>query len=264
MEVKYIFIDIDGTLFDHDAGCVPESAIQAIHKAHENGHRIFLCTGRGLTEVGKDFDFLPLDGRILSCGANIIVENKTLFLATFPQQELKDCVHFMREHHIGFSLDGSTKSFLDKEAYTMFQNIALQRANLYHFSKMQEEDYKTILKISLFSKYKDACERLIQSLPSSLTGFLRTESSPLTHGEISIKGVNKASGIQHVLDYYHADRSNSIAIGDSMNDLEMMDYAGLSICMGNGDDIVKKSSDFVTKSINEDGLAYAFSVFDLI
>ncbi|WP_353935009.1 HAD hydrolase family protein [uncultured Holdemanella sp.] len=55
----------------------------------------------------------------------------------------------------------------------------------------------------------------------------------------------------------------TVAIGDSLNDLDILQAAGLSICMGNGADECKKVADFTTKDISDDGLAYALKHFNL-
>ena len=71
MAIKYLFIDIDGTLFDHGTESIPPSALLALHQAHERGHKIFLCTGRANTEIDPMYRSLPISGMILSCGAQI-------------------------------------------------------------------------------------------------------------------------------------------------------------------------------------------------
>ncbi|MBM6766055.1 HAD family hydrolase [Faecalicoccus pleomorphus] len=278
MNKKAIFLDIDGTLFDHNTNSIPESAIFAIQSAKQNGHFIFICTGRGISEVGNDFSFLPLDGYILSCGANISIHKKNIYTASFPQDALHYCVNFMKKHHIGFTLDGYSKSFLDGEAYDMFHNFKLGQANndselarallnenkMFHFSSIKSIDYYSILKISLFSKNRKVCEKLMQSLPNTITGFLNTSTSSLTHGEIMINGVTKATGIKKVLNYIRFPIEDSIAFGDSLNDIEMLKFSNIGVCMGNGDKEVKKVADFVTKSIDKNGLYYAFLKLKLL
>ena len=54
MNKKIIFADIDGTLFDHETGKIPASACEALRQARENGHRIFLCTGRPRPDITGD------------------------------------------------------------------------------------------------------------------------------------------------------------------------------------------------------------------
>ena len=55
-----------------------------------------------------------------------------------------------------------------------------------------------------------------------------------------------------------------MAFGDAENDIDMLEYAGIGIAMGNGDDGVKAVADFVTRDIDEDGIAYALKHFGLI
>lgn len=120
MAIKYLFIDIDGTLFDHGTESIPPSALLALHQAHERGHKIFLCTGRANTEIDPMYRSLPISGMILSCGAQIYAENEMIYLGQYPQDALKELVHYMESNQIGFSLDGWKRSFFSEEAFTIF------------------------------------------------------------------------------------------------------------------------------------------------
>ena len=85
----------------------------------------------------------------------------------------------------------------------------------------------------------------------------------LYNGEISIKGITKATGLKKITTYLNKNIKDTIAIGDSLNDLDILQEAGLSICMGNGADECKEIADFTTKHISDDGLAYALKHFNL-
>ena len=76
-------------------------------------------------------------------------------------------------------------------------------------------------------------------------------------GEITIRGITKARGMERALDYYGIDRENSVGFGDAFNDLEMMEYAGIGVAMGNARDEVKEAADYVTDHIDRDGIAKA-------
>ena len=106
MNPKSLFIDIDGTLFDHEKDAIPESAKEAILSAKSKGHKIFLSTGRPYADIDKEILDFPLDGMIVSCGAVVYVENKPIYCKTYPQKELINLIQFMLDHNIGFSLDG--------------------------------------------------------------------------------------------------------------------------------------------------------------
>ena len=108
------------------------------------------------------------------------------------------------------------------------------------------------------AKNKDACEKLFKNIPTSLNGFMYKNSSfDLLNGEISIKGITKAHGLELVTQHLNFNIEDTVAIGDSLNDLDILQKAGLSICMGNGAEECKKIADFVTKDISNDGLSYA-------
>ena len=277
MNHKLSFIDIDGTLFDHKKDDIPESAKEAILNAKSKGHKIFLSTGRPYADIDKEILDLPLDGMIVSCGAVVYVENKPIYCKTYPQKELINLIQFMSNNNIGFSLDGIHKNYLSEEAFIclsglMFKNnedSELSRAmmaknNCFPFEEMKEEDLKEVVKISIFTKNKESCEKLFQKIPDSLTGFMyKNNHLDLYNGEISIKGITKATGLKQITSYLNKAIEDTVVIGDSLNDLDILQAAGLSICMGNGADECKKVADFTTKHISDDGLAYALKHFNL-
>lgn len=277
MKPKLIFIDIDGTLFDHAKDAIPESAKNAILSAKSKGHKIFLSTGRPYADIDQEILNFPLDGMIVSCGAVVYVDNKPIYCKTYPQKELISLIQFMLDNNIGFSLDGIHKNYLTEEAFNclsslMFKNnedSELSRAmmaknNCFPFEDMKEEDLKEVVKISIFTKNKESCEKLFQKIPESLTGFMyKNKHLNLYNGEISIKGITKATGLKKITTYLNKNIKDTIAIGDSLNDLDILQEAGLSICMGNGADECKEIADFTTKHISDDGLAYALKHFNL-
>lgn len=274
---KLIFIDIDGTLFDHAKDAIPESAKNAILSVKSKGHKIFLSTGRPYADIDQEILNFPLDGMIVSCGAVVYVDNKPIYCKTYPQKELISLIQFMLDNNIGFSLDGIHKNYLTEEAFNclsslMFKNnedSELSRAmmaknNCFPFEDMKEEDLKEVVKISIFTKNKESCGKLFQKIPESLTGFMyKNKHLNLYNGEISIKGITKATGLKKITTYLSKNIKDTIAIGDSLNDLDILQEAGLSICMGNGADECKKTADFVTKDVSDDGLAYALKHFNL-
>ena len=277
MNHKLLFIDIDGTLFDHEKDAIPESAKNAILSAKSKGHKIFLSTGRPYADIDQEILNFPLDGMIVSCGAVVYVDNKPIYCKTYPQKELISLIQFMLDNNIGFSLDGIRKNYLTEEAFNclsslMFKNnedSELSRAmmaknNCFPFKEMKEADLEEVVKISIFTKNKESCEKLFQKIPESLTGFMyKNKHLNLYNGEISIKGITKATGLKKITTYLSKNIKDTIAIGDSLNDLDILQEAGLSICMGNGADECKEIADFTTKHISDDGLAYALKHFNL-
>ena len=101
-----IFLDIDGTLLDHEIG-IQESSRIAIAQAQANGHRVCLATGRPKPEVDDEIQAIPFDGCIYSCGAMVESHGKVLFYKPFSQELVLHMMHLLQAHAIGFNLEGS-------------------------------------------------------------------------------------------------------------------------------------------------------------
>lgn len=280
MRKKIVFADIDGTLFDHNTMAIPLSARQALLQAKENGHRIFLCTGRPFPDITEELRGLPLSGMVLACGAHIIAEGKTIYEHPFPTEDLKHLISYMQTHHIEFKLEGSKRNYLTPFAFSLFQEIftddrpdnnararaAMIDAGMLPFSDITEADLLQILKFYIFSESPGAIEAMLHTLPTHIQGFLyENMRSGIANGEITPRSVTKAAGIDRVLAFYgDCERKDTIALGDSLNDMEMIRHAGVGIAMGNAVDALKENADYITKDIADDGFAHALRQMCLI
>ena len=95
--------------------------------------------------------------------------------------------------------------------------------------------------------------------------FLHVEILPVaTFVDITAKGNTKAHGIKVMLDYLHLSVDDAMAFGDGGNDIPMLLAAGTGIAMGNSDDKVKAAADYVTTSVDDNGIANALQRFGLI
>ena len=83
-------------------------------------------------------------------------------------------------------------------------------------------------------------------------------------GEITCRGITKAAGMQHYLDFTGFSREDTIAVGDGPNDFEMIDFANIGVAMGNGEPSLKARADYVTTHIEDDGIFNAFSHLGLL
>ena len=80
-------------------------------------------------------------------------------------------------------------------------------------------------------------------------------------GEVGINGIHKATGMKRYLEYVGIPREDSIAIGDGPNDLQMMDYAGIGIAMGNAVDALKSMAEYITDDVDHQGIVKAFQKY---
>ena len=267
---KLLFLDIDGTIYSHSLNTIPTSTKEAIIKAHDNGHLIFISTGRCYPTIEPELFKLPINGIIASCGAHIILNDEVVSLSTFNKDDLFTLIKEMEDKEVGYSLDTAYTSFANDKTLNIFKSRFNKGSNLLldtmvPISEIKDEDYDKILKVCIFDKSLETVKNIVNNLPSSLSGFA-TEDKILHGGysETMIKGISKATGINIILNILNKDIKDTIAIGDSLNDIEMISEANIGIAMGNACEELKDIANYITDDIDDDGLAKAFEHFNLI
>lgn len=280
MKKHIIFTDIDGTIFDHSTFSIPTSTINALQQLKQNGHAIFISSGRCKQQINDELLSLPVDGFILGCGTHIIYNQKDIYVQCLPKNSLKQLIDYMCKHDIGFALEGHHKTFtysLGTDLYRKIErnklgnisdedaDLSLAKQRIYPLDLMQEDDYEHILKFSFFTPKEKEAKVMVDHLPDGVYGYMIDDPfSDLKFGEIIPIGISKASAIDFIANYLNIDLNQTIAIGDGHNDLEMIQHAYIGIAMGNACDELKEVATFITKDINDDGFEYAMKYYRLI
>lgn len=268
--MKYIFLDIDGTLFSSRINGVPESALKAVRIAREKGSRIFLCTGRSLAECADYFRF-DTNGFLFGAGAMIYADGKRIYDHPFESSEVQKIKDLIRSCGFCWMAEGAAGAYYDEDSkYYIAKYYAghevtdpdearylCVKHNVY--PEMYEDADEKIYKFCAYAPYDSDYSRLRNSLPDQCAlNFSYHSPEMFDCAEITDKTINKATGIQRVLEYFHADRSEAVGIGDSENDIPMMHACGIGIAMGNAMPSVKEQADWVTTDILDDGIWNAF------
>lgn len=272
-EIKLVAIDLDGTLLTEDRR-LPQANIDAIHQAIQAGVQVVICTGRTLPGVREIISQLPFDGEdeflILQNGS---VTHRLHNLEVLEQVTIS---RLAREALLDFS------RIFDEEGA---QLVAFDQENLVLVS--QHAPNELVLKDSEilgtpitrftgdeflayegFNKAMVLGEAVIldslrDRLPSSLLDFYSPVRSQPIIAEFLVKGVSKASGLKALAERLGIDAEHVMAIGDQLNDLEMLEWAGLGVAMGNAVARIKEVSDVVTSSNDEAGVAQAIQNYIL-
>lgn len=272
MDRKIVFLDVDGTLVNAQ-GIIPESAKYAIKKAKENGHKMVVCSGRSLFQIQEELLKLGFDGIISSAGACITSDGGEIYRAQMDEEHRKLASEYLDEKNAIYF-------------FQMAEGMVISPKNkerLLEYGKEQgmDEDYVKQFLSSLYVQEQvwdnDKEEKIVYFESDASLGQMHQDLLPYfdvvpgsmigadeKSGEIGISGISKATAMEIYLKHEGVTRENSVAIGDGPNDLQMMDYAGTSVAMGNALDTVKERADMVTSDINEDGILKAFEVLGLI
>ena len=260
---KYVFFDIDGTLWDARM-VIPESTKAAIKKLQENGHKAFICTGRAMGNVcDPQFDEIGFDGFIAACGNHVEMNGNILYEKNMPYSIVKAIYDITREHRMPIIYEGTAYQWLDRAGFEGDAYIDYIVENLKDAAVFLDECELTDIQANKFSalRKKDTNYEAIQEA-------LRDHFVFLDHGYDVIEavpiGTSKATGIQWLCEHLGIDKDDTYAIGDSINDLEMLQFAGHSIAMGNATQIAKDAAEYITTDIHEDGIWNALKHYGLI
>lgn len=262
MEKKIIFFDVDGTLLDEKTGTVPQSAIDAIHKAQENGHIAIVNTGRPSPSIDPQVTAIGFDGAICGCGTYVEYKGKTIFHTVLEEDLRKEIIRQIYKCNTQSMLEGTKGVYFSNnpkhphyiEFYGHYKEHGLPMGifgpdDLCEFDKF----------VILFDETSDI---------ASMRAFLRGKFDIIERGEGFIEvvplGYSKATGIQCLIDYLGMDLSQTISIGDSPNDFSMLEYTKESVAMGNSNPSLFDKVTHITTDIDKGGIVNALKHFDLL
>ncbi len=272
---RAVFVDVDGTLVDY-RGRVPTSAQEAVAAARANGHVILLCTGRSLSAIWAELHAVGWDGIIGAAGGYVEVDGQVLVHRHLPVEQVRHVVDFFDEHGVEYLLEsnsgvygsrGSPRRVREQMLYStndpdlraeLTRSVAnfLDRIEL-DVDLVRDDINKVVFLGSRLTLDDIRVEfgQHFDIVPASVAGF---------GGEMSIRGVHKASGIEAALEFLGIDRADSVAFGDGFNDLEMLAFVGVGVAMGDAPPEVKAVADRITGSPEEDGIRNGFAALGLI
>jgi Cof subfamily protein (haloacid dehalogenase superfamily) len=260
MNTKIIFFDIDGTILSHRTLTISDSTKQAIKQAQANGHLAFVNTGRTLGEMAKEITDIGFDGYICGCGIYISYKGTVLHEVTIPQDKTKELISDLRKYGLEAVLEGKNAIYYDNNiSNVVVEKIKREHSLSFNVKNWDDPDI-SIDKFCVWHKsdddYKEFCEKYEQDFDF----IIRSKS----FSEVIPKGYSKATGIQYILDHLNIPQENTYALGDSTNDLPMLQYVKYSIAMGNSNKDILDLVSYVTEDVDCDGVAQALSHYGII
>ena len=273
MDKKLIFLDVDGTLTAPGGYVPPESAVRAVKRARELGHKVFLCSGRnyGMLSPLNKYGF---DGGIASCGGYVYAGDDVLYDCPLTEEQQKTLITLMTDAGVFLSIEGKDNAYSDERAKDFLECDA---RNYYLRSmieavwvglgpkSMSEYDGCPLYKIVFTCHDEGQIGPAKAALGDELQFIVHTFSEPgCLFGEIINRKFDKGRAVKVVADALGFDMADTIGFGDSNIDIEMIDAVGTSVCMENGSDFLKERSDLICPSTDNDGIEWAFKKLGLI
>lgn len=249
MEKYAIFLDIDGTLLPF-AEKVPDENIRAIKEATENGHHVFINTGRSFACI-PDYikENVPLSGYVAGCGANIIFKNEVMKSVILSEDDLKFSWEIISKSGSGCLYEGENMCIaLGDESAKVWKDHATGVA-------YSAADFETKFKEARISKLTVMPNPSKEDVEKLKTRFDVIDMS--FYMEVIPKGCSKGTGMLDIAEKLGIKQENCIAMGDSENDRTMLEMAGIAVVMENGAPEVKEIADFISTDCKSGGVAHA-------
>lgn len=290
---KMLVLDMDGTLLNERQEITKEN-INTIRKVIDNGIKVVLASGRsfeGMIPYLSQLDLIKENNYSIACSGALALNNQTHEVIHSMPIQNND---LSKIYNICETFD------LDMSAYTK-ESIMIHRENLFsrydaaaNFTSLEMVDFQTlnsdieVYKINLINEAEEISQQMRAYFPTIQLDktHIRTKKNfnkellnelwrfpediinqytivqPLSFCvEILNKDCNKAVGVKAVAKQYGIRREEIICIGDSGNDVHMIEFAGLGIAMGNAYEQVKAVADDITSSNQENGVAYAIEKY---
>ena len=270
--IKLLAIDMDGTLLNEEKH-IDTPQKEAVQKAIEAGIKVVLCTGRPL------FGVLPVYGELELEKYNLdeyVILNNGCSLRKTTNWELLDNKEITKEDVIyldklrkGYNLDLTVSN--DNDYF-----VVGDKANKYTIEdgKLVYVDIKPISleeatsgKYTFFKSMYLGEEEEIQRFKNDNENLLKDKYdavlSQIHIFEMLPFGTNKAAALKELAEKLGIEREEIMTIGDGNNDVEMLEFAGIGVAMGNGTESAKKAANYVTDTNENHGVAKAIEKYIL-
>ena len=257
-KIKIIFFDIDDTLRNSKTGFIPSTIPTAFKQLRDKGILTGIATGRGIFGVVPELKALKPDFFVTLNGAyiedkkgNVIYSNK------IAKDKVEEYITWTKEVGIDYGLVGSHAAKLSRRTEMISQAID----PIYPDLEVDPDFYQKEDIYQMWT-FEEQGDDLV--LPNTLASTLRMVRWHEHSSDVVPISGSKAAGVAKVVDQLGLKPENVIVFGDGLNDLELFDYAGISVAMGVSHDKIKEKADYITKTLEEDGIFDALEGFGMV
>ncbi|MBR5856512.1 MAG: Cof-type HAD-IIB family hydrolase [Bacteroidales bacterium] len=258
--IESVFFDIDGTLVSFKTHQVPESTKRAIRELRAKGVKVFVATGRMLAMLGV-LDDIEFDGYITyNGGCCVDGSRKEIFSHPIPVEQLKALEEYLKEEHFPVSYmrkDGMYVNELAPIVKSVAEHVNVEPPVVMRPEEIVEEPvYQLCIYLEDDAKLNIVLNDVLTDCISNrwISWF----------ADVNVRGVTKQLGIDKILEHFGLPLETSMAFGDAGNDIPMIKHAAIGVAMGNASEQAKEAADYVTDTVDDDGVYKALLHFGVL
>ena len=257
--VKALFFDIDGTLVAFGARGMSEPLRNKLYELRANGVKLFISSGRHVL-VMNNLDDFPFDGYIAMNGALCILGEEVIDRHPLPRDvslQIAETAGTLNVPCLVFADNLYGVNFVNEESMEVSRMVNMLPGPLLDLKKvaMEHEVYQYTIYVT-----EEEERRFLHPV-------LKGVEYPRWHpyfADIVPGGLSKSYGASKILERIGIGPEECIAFGDGGNDIPLLRYAGIGVAMGNAPESVRSAADYVTDSVENDGVLAALRHFGVI
>ena len=259
--IKAVFFDIDGTLVSFNTHTIPQSTLTAIESLRKKGIKVFIATGRPKHLMEDAVGYIPFDGYITLNGSHCFTaDHRDIYKKCIPQEDVNRLIAYIEKH--------PEHAFVFVHDDTWF--ITSITPSVEEVARMIEINPPAILPAEC-ARGKEVLQIMgyfDEKYDKNIFGPVLKYCTPMRwfplFTDIIAEGTNKSLGIDRVLNHYNIPLKDTMAFGDGGNDIPMLKHVGTGIAMGNAAPAVQEAADYVTSSVDDDGILRALQHFNIV
>ena len=233
---------------DHDTHLMPSSTFEALKKLRKNGIRLFVATRRPPNNLKVIQDCFEFDGFLTSNGQYCFNHEVVIHEKYIEREDIRNLLPYINKNQIPVLFVEIKGNYSNIQNYCHDEAARSLNKEGYPIKAVNEIIESKIIQLMAYIDETKDSERLsyMPNCKSARWTSLFADIIPIDGGE------NK--GIDQMIKHYQINLGEVMAFGDGNNDIDMLKHVGVGVAMGNANDLVKAASDFVTDTINDDGI----------
>jgi Cof subfamily protein (haloacid dehalogenase superfamily) len=266
MMIKLLAIDIDGTLINFERPNISKKVKNTVMAAKRLGVYVVLISGRNYYSMKRYLEDLGIEEYGITTNGGIVLDLKTG--KAIIENEMKKDIALgvykkLEEKNIPYSLFAGLNVYVAEKHRNQptIELLAKEKDNVIVVDDMERFILENKMNKFMFMDEDHTLDALRDYFEEKYGDCVNVEYGFEKHMEIYPKCLNKGMALEALAEQLEIPMDEVMAIGDAENDISMLEIAGIGVAMGNAIKNVKDHADYVTKSVDEDGVAYAIEKF---
>ena len=262
--IKMLVLDIDGTIIKKDF-TYSKTLHQSLLRLQDDGIKVVIATGRmheGAVPLVKE---LGLHTPIVSYQGSMVrnweENDDILYSRRMTSEQASRVIDYFRANNVHINAYTSDKLYVEQDDDLIKEYINNRFVNYNVLTDLKTLDLSKLDKLLCIERNPQKMASVFDDLQRLFGQELFIVKSMSHYCEITHLEATKGKAIEFLCKYWGIDISETMAIGDQDNDIEMIKTAGVGVAMGNGTPNLKAAADFITKDVEDDGVVYAIEKF---